>query len=131
MKKLLVSTLMIMTLVMVAFADTETGADIKFEKTTIDVGEFPEESPVVKTEFKFTNTGNAPLIIHQAVASCGCTIPQFTKEPIKAGETGVIEVTYNGRNKFPGKFKKSITIRTNSKHAIMRLFIEGEMLPKK
>lgn len=131
MKKLLVSTLMIMTLVMTAFAETKSDADIKFEKTTIDLGVFPEENPVVKTEFKFTNTGEGPLIIHQAVASCGCTIPKFTKEPIKAGETGVIEVTYNGRNKFPGKFKKSITIRTNSKHSIMRLFIEGEMTPKK
>ncbi len=122
---------MIMTLVMTAFAETKSEADIKFEKTTIDLGVFPEENPVVKTEFKFTNTGGAPLIIHQAVASCGCTIPKFTKEPIKAGETGVIMVTYNGRNKFPGKFKKSITIRTNSKHSIMRLFIEGEMTPKK
>lgn len=102
-------------------------AEIKFEKLTHDFGKFSDSSPKVSTVFKFTNTGNAPLVINQAVASCGCTVPQYTKAPIKPGESGEIKVTYNGTGKFPGHFKKSITVRTNAKVEMVRLYIEGDM----
>lgn len=105
-------------------------AEIKFDKTTADVGTFSEESPVVSCVFTFTNIGNAPLVIHQAVASCGCTVPEYTQEPVLPGKTGTIKVTYNGTGKYPGHFKKSITLRTNAKTELMRLFIEGDMTAK-
>ena len=101
-------------------------ADIKFEKTTHDFGTFPESQKVTCT-FKFTNTGDNLLVIHQAIASCGCTVPQYSKEPIKPGESGEIVVTYNGAGKFPGHFRKSVTIRSNAKKEIVRLYIEGDM----
>ena len=83
---------------------------------------------MVKCVFKFTNVGDAPLIIHQAIASCGCTVPTYTKEPVKPGESGQIEVTYNGKGKFPGRFTKNITVRTNGKEtATVRLTISGDM----
>lgn len=104
-------------------------ADIKFEKTTHDFGTFSEDDPVVTCTFKFTNTGDGLLVIHQAVASCGCTVPIYPKEPIKPGEGGEITVTYNGAGKFPGHFKKSITIRTNGKQEIVRLYVTGDMTP--
>jgi len=103
-------------------------AEIKFETLSHDFGSFSEKDPGGKCTFNFTNGGDAPLIIHQAIASCGCTIPSYTKDPIKPGEKGTIEVTYNGKGKFPGKFRKTITVRTNAKDtAVVRLSIEGLM----
>ena len=106
----------------------EKAAEIKFESVTHDFGTFSEKDPVVKCSFAFTNVGTAPLIIHQAIASCGCTVPTYTKDPIKPGEKGTIEVTYNGKGKLPGPFNKSITVRSNAKETgVVRLSIKGNM----
>lgn len=109
------------------YALSQNQAEIKFDKLTQNFGTFSESNPVQKTVFTFTNVGNAPLIINQAVASCGCTVPSYTKKPIRPGEKGQLNVTYNGRGKFPGHFKKSITVRTNGKTEMTRLYIEGTM----
>ena len=102
-------------------------AEIKFDKLTHDFGTFSEKSPVVTYTFTYTTVGEQPLVINQAVASCGCTVPEYTKTAIQPGEKGEIKVTYNGAGKFPGHFKKSITIRTNGVVEMTRLYIEGEM----
>ena len=102
-------------------------ASIVFDKTTQDLGTFSEDNPVVKCTFTFTNKGDAPLVIHQAIASCGCTVPTYTRMPVKPGEKGKLDVTYNGAGKFPGRFKKSITVRTNAKEQMVRLYITGTM----
>lgn len=125
MKKLLLTTIF-SVLAMLAFAAGE--AEIKFDKMSHNFGTFPESKPKVTCVFKFTNTGDNLLVIHQAIASCGCTVPQYPKEPIKPGESGEIVVTYNGEGKFPGHFRKSITIRSNAKQEIIRLYVEGDML---
>ena len=127
MKKFILSALMLVCGIMVASAQ----AEIKFDKLTNDFGTFPESSPVVTCTFTFTNVGDKPLVINQAVASCGCTVPEYTKDPIQPGEKGSIKVTYNGTGKFPGHFKKSITVRTNGKVEMTRLYIEGTMEEKK
>ena len=114
--------------IFVAFAQGK--AELKFEKTTHDFGTFSEEDPVVTYIFKFTNKGDAPLVIHQAVASCGCTVPEYTKEPIKPGAKGEIKVTYNGAGRFPGQFRKTITIHSNAENDLVRLYIKGDMTPK-
>jgi len=120
------------TTVNVAKTQTEKSAEIKFETLSHDFGTFSANDPVVKCVFKFTNVGEAPLIIHQAIASCGCTVPTYTKEPVKPGESGQIEVTYNGKGKFPGRFTKNITVRTNGKEtATVRLTISGDMKEEK
>ncbi len=116
---------------LLAFAAGGGEAEIKFEKTSHNFGTFPESSPKVTCTFKFTNTGDNLLVIHQAMTSCGCTVPQFPKEPIKPGESGEIKVVYNGAGKFPGHFKKSITIRSNARQEIIRLYVEGDMQPGK
>lgn len=105
----------------------ENQASIKFDKVVHNFGTFSEDEPTQKCVFTFTNTGTAPLIINQAVASCGCTIPLYTKAPIKPGEKGEIKVTYNGTGAFPGHFKKTITVRTNGVTELTRLYIEGVM----
>lgn len=109
-------------------ATDDKAAEIQFENETHNFGTFPESESVQKCTFKFTNTGSAPLIIHQAIASCGCTVPTYTKSPIRPGQTGTIEITYNGKGKYPGHFKKIITVRSNAKeHSVVRLYIEGDM----
>lgn len=124
MKKIFLLLMMLASLV--AYAQQEQ-PEIKFDKTVHNFGTFSEKTPVQTAFFAFTNIGKAPLIINQAIASCGCTIPSYTKEPIMPGEKGTVKVTYNGKGKFPGHFKKSITIRTNGKVEMVRLYIEGDM----
>ena len=124
MKKIFLLLMMLASLV--AYAQQEQ-PEIKIDKTVHNFGTFSEKTPVQTAVFAFTNIGKAPLIINQAIASCGCTIPSYTKEPIMPGEKGTVKVTYNGKGKFPGHFKKSITIRTNGKVEMVRLYIEGDM----
>lgn len=129
MKKIILMTLMLvcgMTTVM-----AQKPAEIKFDKTTHNFGTFSEKEPKVSCSFTFTNVGESPLVINQAIASCGCTVPEYTKTPIKPGEKGEIKVTYNGTGKFPGHFKKSITVRTNGAVEMTRLYIEGDMTEAK
>jgi hypothetical protein len=125
MKKILLMSVMLFAYLTIAMA--QKGAEIKFEKTTHNFGKFSEKDPVVSCTFAFTNVGDQPLVINQAVASCGCTVPEYTKTPVQPGEKGEIKVTYNGTGKFPGHFKKSITVRTNSQVEMTRLYIEGDM----
>ena len=127
MKKILLTSLMLACGITFAAAQ----AEIKFDKLNNDFGSFSEASPVVSCTFTFTNVGDKPLVINQAVASCGCTVPEYTKAPVQPGEKGTIKVTYNGTGKFPGHFKKSITVRTNGKVEMTRLYIEGTMEEKK
>jgi len=123
MKKIVLMTLMLVC--GITFASAQ--AKIEFKNLTHNFGTFSEKAPVVSCVFKFTNVGDAPLVINQAIASCGCTVPEYTKTPIKPGEGGEIKVTYNGTGKFPGHFKKSITVRTNGEVEMTRLYIEGDM----
>lgn len=104
-------------------------AVIKFEKTTHNYGKFTEDQPQTCV-FKFTNTGNEPLVIHQAFASCGCTVPTFTKESIAPGKSGEIKVVYNGKGKVAGHFKKTVSVRSNASNALVRIYIEGDMVEK-
>ena len=129
MKKLFVIAMMLVCGLTVALA--QKPAEIKFDKLTHDFGTFYEKSPVVTCVFTYTNVGEEPLIINQAIASCGCTVPEYTKTPVKPGEKGEIKVTYNGTGKFPGHFKKSITVRTNGAVEMTRLYIEGDMTEAK
>ncbi len=125
MKKVIIFIAIWIVSISMAFAQQQ--ADIKFDKLVHNFGTFSESNSVQKCTFVFTNTGNAPLVINQAIASCGCTIPSYTKAPIKPGEKGKIEITYNGKGKFPGHFKKSITIRTNGATEMTRIYVEGTM----
>ena len=123
MKKLLLMAVMLIAGICTSFDQ----AKIEFDKLTYNFGTFSETTPVQKCTFTFTNKGDKPLVINQAVASCGCTVPTYTKTPIKPGEKGTVSVTYNGKGKFPGHFKKTITIRTNGVPEMTRLYVEGVM----
>ena len=129
MKKMILMTLMLVCGMTMTMA--QKPAQIKFEKTTHNFGSFSESNPKVTCTFTYTNVGEQPLVVNQAIASCGCTVPEYTKIPVQPGEKGEIKVTYNGAGKFPGHFKKSITIRTNGAVEMTRLYIEGDMTEAK
>ena len=90
---------------------TENGAKINFESDTIDYGTI-ENSADGNREFKFTNTGNAPLVISKATGSCGCTVPTWPKEAILPGASSVIKVHYDTAR--TGAFSKSVTLISNA-----------------
>lgn len=125
MKKYILMTLLLIG--GMAFAQAQKQAEIKFDKVVHNFGTFTDKEPVQECTFTFTNVGEAPLIINQAVASCGCTVPTYTKTPIAPGEKGTIKVTYNGTGKMGGHFKKSVTVRTNGAVELTRIYVEGEM----
>lgn len=131
MKKMIVMALMMVGSITTSFAQTSTStpkpAEIKFEKISHNFGTFSEKNSKVTCTFAYTNVGGQDLVINQAIATCGCTVPEYTKTPVKPGQKGEIKVTYNGAGKFPGHFKKSITIRTNGAVEMTRLYIEGDM----
>ena len=100
---------------------------IKFETELIDLGTFMQyDDPSSKCEFIFTNTGKEPLIISKAKGSCGCTVPNWPKEPIMSGESGVIQVNYD--EKRVGSFNKSITITSNAKNSPQIVKVKGKIL---
>lgn len=133
MKKIIMMALLLVGSMNIAIAQNQNQkpAEIKFEKTSHNFGTFSENEPKVSCTFTYTNIGEQPLVINQAIASCGCTVPEYTKTPVQPGEKGEIKVTYNGAGKFPGHFKKSITVRTNGAVEITRLYIEGDMTEAK
>ena len=123
MKKFLLFIMLLIGGINVANAQ----AEIKFDKVTHNFGQFSQKSPVVHCVFSYENIGDAPLVINQAIGSCGCTVPEYTKEPVQPGQKGEIKVTYNGTGKRLGRFAKTITVHCNGKVEVVRLTIEGEM----
>ncbi len=99
-------------------------ADIVFDKEVNDFGIIPQGVPASYT-FYFKNTGKEALIITNASASCGCTTPDWTKEPIKPGAKGFVKATYNAAN--IGQFTKTVTVTSNAKRATVTLTIKGEV----
>ena len=101
---------MFMLVLSIGYVSAQGKADIKFDKTSHNFGTFSENDPVVSCVFTFTNVGDAPLVIHQAVASCGCTVPEYTQEPVLPGKTGTVKITYNGTEIDLGKPFRRLTM---------------------
>lgn len=91
-------------------------AEIEFEEETHDFGNLKQyDDQGATTEFKFTNTGTEPLIISNAKGSCGCTVPEWPREPIGPGKTASIRVKYDSKR--VGPINKSVTITSNASNA--------------
>ncbi|TDO05062.1 DUF1573 domain-containing protein [Sunxiuqinia elliptica] len=99
-------------------------AKIDFESLEHDFGTFKEEQGSQSYSFKFTNNGASPLILNNVRAACGCTTPQWTKEPVAPGQSGFIKVSYNPRNR-PGPFNKTVTVTSNAENTTVVLRIKG------
>ena len=111
--------------------NSSTDAPIfKFEEETHDFGNV-KEGPKATFDFKFTNVGKTPLIIQQCSASCGCTTPKWSKDPIMPGKTGVITVEYNTKGRV-GSINKTVYIKSNAKSLKERyeLYIRGSVIPE-
>ncbi|MDO6760280.1 DUF1573 domain-containing protein [Tamlana sp. 2_MG-2023] len=102
-------------------------AKIQFESDTIDYGTVEKGSDGVRV-FKFTNTGNEPLIISKVSSSCGCTIPKKPKDPILPGKKGEIEVKYDTNRVNP--IRKTITVISNAETPTVALKIKGLVVEK-
>jgi hypothetical protein len=102
---------------------------ISFDKDVHDFTTIKEENGKVTYNFEFTNTGGKPLIITQVRASCGCTSPDWSKEPILPGKKGFVSATYDPRNR-PGPFNKSLIVISNATTPNKVLRIKGDVTPK-
>ena len=102
---------------------------ITFVKTEHDFGKINEADGRVTVVFEFKNEGMSPLILSNVRASCGCTTPEWTKEPVEPGKKGSIKVTYNPNGR-PGRFQKTITITSNATEPTKKVYIKGEVIPK-
>lgn len=125
MKKLFTFCAVILTFVAVTAMNIVADAEFKFEAETHDFGKIPP-GKAVTYEFKFTNTGDEPLIISNVEATCGCTVPKYSNTPVKKGETGVITATYNAAG--VGPFNKAITVKSNARTPVKVLYIKGEVI---
>jgi hypothetical protein len=104
------------------------GPVAKFDKMSHSFGEIPQSTPVT-TKFLITNDGNEPLVIASAKASCGCTTPSYTQDPVLPGKTAEITVSYNAA--VLGDFNKTVTVKTNAAEQPVVLRIDGKVIPKK
>lgn len=86
-----------------------------------------DEGTIVNHEFAFTNTGAQPLLITKARSTCGCTVPSYSEEPILPGESGVISVAFDTKNKY-GRQRKAISITANTYPATTIIYVDGTVI---
>jgi hypothetical protein len=132
MKKLLLSFVAMATLVTVACSQTPAAKDsanvvITFATTEHDFGQIEQGSDGTFV-FTFENTGKDPLIVSNARASCGCTTPEWTSEPVARHKKGAIKVKYN--TNIIGTFTKNVTVYSNASNSPITLKIKGSVVPK-
>jgi len=102
---------------------------MKISASEHDFGKFREEAGKQKFDFVVMNTGDQPLVIKNIVASCGCTMPEWTKSPIGPKSTGTITAIYDPANR-PGTFSKTLSVYTNSKPEVTVIVLKGEVIPR-
>lgn len=98
-------------------------AKMKFEKDIFEFGKI-KQGDKVTYDFKFKNTGDAPLVIKNVDVSCGCTFPSYPFIPIQPGEEGVIGVIFNSEHKV-GRQKPTVTVITNARPRTHKLYLKG------
>lgn len=101
-------------------------AVIAIAEPTHDFGEIKEADGNVSHTFTVKNEGDTPLVITRVIASCGCTSPAWTKEPIAVGQTGDVTVTFNPKGR-PGPFTKTVSIYSNGKKGSFVVTIKGDV----
>ena len=103
----------------------EAVTEISFEKTEHDLGRILQGEKV-GYNFRYTNVGESPLIILEARAGCGCTVPRFSKKPVSPGESGEIEVVFDSSGRI-GQQNKIVSIRTNAGESAVQLTIKADI----
>lgn len=132
MKSLLITGMLMIAFIFSTYAQNEektTGPQIEFDKETHDYGTIYVNGDG-NCKFTFTNTGTEPLILTNVRAGCGCTVPQWPREPVMPGESDEIKVRYTTLRR-PHKINKSIVVSSNSvQKSTIVLRIKGEVVPE-
>ena len=122
------SLLPLLMLLAVATAAAK-GPEISFASTTHEFGTIKSSGGTVTCEYRFTNTGDAPLIIVNVTnGGCGCTKPEYPKHPVQPGETGSVKITFNPSGR-KGEFNRQVKVTTNAKPKTTRLKFSGAIVP--
>jgi hypothetical protein len=100
----------------------------KFAKLENDFGKIEQGKPVTHV-FEFTNTGTDPIVLGNVQASCGCTTPDWTREPVMPGKKGTVKATFNAGSM--GPFNKTVTVPTNAENGTLYLTLKGEVVANK
>jgi hypothetical protein len=111
-----------------AFTSNAQGA-LKFKQEKHDFGTITEGT-VATYSFEFTNTGKTPVVISNVQPSCGCTTPEWTREPVMPGKTGKVTASYNSAGR-PGNFNKTVTVMNNGQMSQIVLSIQGSVAAKR
>lgn len=110
-------------------AQTEKkGAVMDFKEKTVDFGDITQGDKVEHT-FEFTNSGDIPLVISNVAVTCGCTAPNWPKEPIAPGSTGQLKVVFNSAGKM-GNQNSVVRIYSNASEPIEKVSLKSNVLPK-
>jgi hypothetical protein len=100
-------------------------ASISWKSESVEVGEIPQGTPKA-IEFEFKNTGDTTVLITNVQPSCGCTAADYTKTPIKPGETGTVKAIFNAAAK--GTFAKTVKVTTNAEETVKVLTFKGKVV---
>lgn len=108
-------------------AEDVSFAEFEFEETSHNFGEV-RLGETVEKRFEFTNTGEEPLVILEADAGCGCTVPDYSEEPIAPGEQGFVDVKYDSENQPLQHFQQSVRVLANVEDGEERLSVSGNLV---
>jgi hypothetical protein len=126
MKQIIFVFMAILLTAGIASAQDDVAASLSVSEDSHDFGAIKEDGGKVSHAFVVKNDGTQPLVITRVIASCGCTSPEWTKEPIAPGKTGEVLVTYDPLGR-PGAFAKTVSIYSNGKRGSQVLTIRGEV----
>lgn len=128
MKKLLFIAVALIMALNVAAQEKQV---VEFTENTYDFGTVKEEDGKVSHVFTFTNISQAPITVTNVRASCGCTTPNWSRQPVMPGEQGVVTATYSAAGR-PGNFHKSITVTLSNgtENFTVVLYIKGQVTPR-
>jgi hypothetical protein len=128
MKKSLSACFLLCLFFNIPLSGQQSKPTIIFAEKDHDFGTFRESDGIISHDFTFTNTGKVPLIIEDVKASCGCTTPQWTNEPLLPGKSGNIRVSFDPKQR-PGSFNKTIQVTSNADVPSVTLLIQGVVIP--
>jgi hypothetical protein len=124
-----IGLLMVIVALFVFNQQLRAQAKIEFQENSYAFGKIQENGGLATHKFIFKNTGDRPVIITNVESSCGCTTPQWTRKPVKPGESGFVSAQYDPRNR-PGAFNKHILVYNTATKAPVKLVVTGEVIPK-
>lgn len=116
----------VLLFVQISFAQE---SNLSFESDMWDFGEVAEDGGKVEYVFKFKNNLANPVVILDIRSGCGCTTPEYSRKPVKPGESGQVKIIFDPMNR-PGFFAKSVMVTTSASQEPLRLTVQGSVLPR-